>query len=105
MPDAWPQSRAASQNWLLVSLVLVKMQRAQEHVATVISPITKLVSSIVGSLYVDDTGLFVLREQIRSKQDLIEAAQSSITDWGEGLIASGGYCKSAKCWAYLLDYN
>lgn len=74
-------SCAASQNWLLVSSVLVRMQRARGHaVATVISPISKLMSTIVDSLYVDDTVLFVLQEQICSKHDLLVAAQSSITD-------------------------
>lgn len=98
-------SKAALQNWLLISSILVKMQRARGHVAKVITPITKVISTIVGSLYVDDTILFVLREDILTRGDLLNEAQAALTDWGGSLIASGGSCKSIKCWAYLVDYN
>lgn len=44
-------SRAAPPCWTLVSSVLVKLQRARGHLATVISPISKLISSVTGFLY------------------------------------------------------
>jgi hypothetical protein len=40
-----------------------------------------VVSSIVGFLYVDDTDLYILREEIVSAQDLLIAAQESTDDW------------------------
>lgn len=58
------------------------------HIAKVITPITKVISTIVGSLYVDNTILLVLKEDTLNKRDLLVEAQAALTDWGDGLIAS-----------------
>ena len=98
-------SRAAAQCWLIVCSVLVNMQRARGHVATVITPITKLISTLVGSMYVDDSDLFTLDASINTDEELWLRTQSSLTDWGHSLLASGGGCKAVKCWSYMINYD
>jgi hypothetical protein len=82
--------------------MLVEIQRAQGHIATVITPITRVVSSIVGFLYVDDTDLYILREEIVSAQDLLIAAQEATDDWCDGLFDTGGGAKPEKSFGHLF---
>jgi hypothetical protein len=95
-------SRAAPPCWTIISSMLVEIQRAQGHIATVITPITRVVSSIVGFLYVDDTDLYILREEIVSAQDLLIAAQEATDDWCDGLFDTGGGAKPEKSVGHLF---
>jgi hypothetical protein len=52
--------RGAPPCWSLMSSVLVKLQRAKGHVALVITPISLIISTIVGFLYNDDCDLYVI---------------------------------------------
>lgn len=82
--------------------MLVEIQRAQGHVATVVTPITRVVSSVVGFLYVDDTDLYILSEYITTADQLMTAAQSSTNDWCEGLFDTGGGAKPEKSFGHLF---
>ena len=97
--------RASPSSWLVVSSLLVKIHRARGHVATVMSPISKMISKIMGSLFVDDSDLLILDKAIQTPQDLLRAAQASLTDWGSHLMATGGGCKPEKCFGYLSCYS
>jgi hypothetical protein len=99
-------NRAAPPCWTLVSSILVRIQRAKGHVATVIAPIAKIMTRIVGLLYVDDTDLFVLdRIIVVTREQLQQRSQASLTDWGLALIGTGGGAKPEKSWGYLIDYS
>ena len=99
-------SRSAPPCWNMLSSLLVEIQRARGHVATVVSPITLINSKIVGSLYVDDTDLFVMDELwLLTKEMFLEELQSSLDHWVHRLIGGGGGCKPIKCWAYLIEYK
>jgi hypothetical protein len=95
-------SRAAPPCWTLVSSLLCEIQRAQGHVATVETPITRLVSTIIGFLYVDDTDLYILNHDITTSGDLLAAAQSATDDWCDGLFDTGGGAKAEKSFAHLF---
>jgi hypothetical protein len=97
--------RGAPPCWSLVSSLLVKIQRARGHIATVKTPISSIISTIVGFLYVDDCDLYVMNKLIFTNEDLELRAQESLTDWGRSLMASGGGCKPIKSWGYLLNYS
>ena len=90
---------------MIVSSLLVAIQQARGHVATVTTPISKIVTIIVGYLYVDDTGLYVMSREILSNDDHFQRAHASLDDWGWHLIDTGGGCKAAKSFDHLLNYG
>jgi len=98
-------SRAAPPCWTIVSSLLVAIQRARGHVATVVTPISKLITIIVGYLYVDDTDLYVMSTEILCNDDLFRTAQAALDNWGWHLIDTGGGCKAAKSFGHLLNYG
>ena len=97
--------RAAPPCWEVISSLLVKIQRSRGHVARIMSPISKLVSDIIGALYVDDSDLYTLSRLLQTPRQLVTAAQQSLTDWGNHLLATGGGCKPEKCFAYMTCYS
>ena len=98
-------SRAAPPCWSCVSSILVMIQRAQGHLALVTTAISQMVTAIVGFLYVDDTDLYILNCLVRTNEELLQASQASLTDWGSHLMATGGQCKPEKCFGYLVNYS
>jgi hypothetical protein len=98
-------SRAAPPCWTIVSSLLVAIQRAQGHVATVVTPISKIITIIVGYLYVDDTDLYVMSREIFTNDELFMKAQAALDDWGWHLIDTGGGCKAVKSFGHLLNYG
>lgn len=64
-------SRAAPPCWTVISSMLVEIQHAQGHVAIVITPIMRVVLTVVDFLYVDDTYLYVLSGYITTAEQLI----------------------------------
>jgi hypothetical protein len=88
-----------------VSSLLVAIQQARGQVATVMTPISKIIIIIVGCLCVDDTDLYVMSREIFSNDDLFLKAQASLDDWGWHLIDTGGGCKAAKSSGHFLNYG
>lgn len=87
---------------MLVSSLLVAIQRARGHVATVITPITQIITAIVGFLYVDDTSLYPKQAY---KDKCGREAQDLTDDSGWHLIDTGGGCKAIKSSGHLLNYG
>lgn len=98
-------SRAAPPCWTIVSSLLVAIQRARGHVATVTTPISRIITIIVGYLYVDDTDLYVMSREVFTNDELFAKAQAALDDWGWHLIDTGGGCKAAKSFGHLLNYG
>lgn len=98
-------NRAASHCWSIVSALLVRIQRYRGHVAEIKSPISRLVSTIMGLLYVDDTDLFVLNPDIITIDCLWNRTQVGLTSWGKLLHSTGGGAKPDKSWGYLLAFD
>ena len=90
-------NRAASHCWSLISALLVRIQRKRGHTATLRCPITREVAYIIGLLYVDDTDLFILGDDIFTVRDQWHKTQRAINSWGDLLQQTGGGAKPAKC--------
>ena len=97
-------SKSAPACWTLLSSLLVMIQREEGFLATVKTPISNLITTIMGLLYVDDTDLYEL-DHLLSNQELLEKAQGALDCWGGSLLGGGGGCKPVKCFAYLLNYD
>ena len=69
-------------------------------------PISELKINISGVIYLDDTGIIHFR--MNKTEDVTDAhfhLQSSITNWGKLLIATGGSLKPAKFFFHLLSFT
>ena len=68
-------------------------------------PITSLVIYTMGCLYVDDTDLYICKDDLTSGDEVWDETQDAVKLWCELLIATGGAVKAAKSFWYLVDYE
>jgi hypothetical protein len=59
----------------------------------------------MGSLFVDDTDIYMWREHITDPPELWAQTQTKMAQWSNLLNATGGVLKPEKCFWYLLDYT
>jgi len=76
--------------WLAVSLVLMNMVRHHGSSATFTTPISKLSTSLIGLIYVDDCDLFAINSDSSWPQMVVDSLQQNINLWQGGLIVTGG---------------
>ena len=79
--------------WLMLRSVLVMVHKNLGYGRKVKSPMTLVLLSIMGVLFVGDTDLFIMYENIKLGQEIWEEAQRPLTVWGKLLIATGGMLK------------
>ena len=73
--------------------------------STILSPLSGTLIHFLGELYVDDTDLIVFQPTYYDTSDLWDDLQSSVMDWGDLLLATGGALNPSKCLWYLVDYE
>ena len=97
---------AAPAGWAIVSVVILNAHREKGHQATFRCPITRREGTLSAILFVDDTDILHLNmTRLEILEETHEALQSSVTSWGEKLIATGGALKPSKCFYYLVDFE
>ena len=57
--------------WLLISIYLVLLMKDEGHVSNIWSPLSGIVLTLVGFLFVDDTDLVVMGERMKKRQQYI----------------------------------
>ncbi len=97
-------NRAASPSWIQLSAVLVNVFKQLNLDALIQDPITAEVIHSMGTLFVDYTDLYTLRENIFDPGNVWCQAQLELERWSCLLNATGGALKRDKCFWYLLDY-
>jgi hypothetical protein len=98
-------NRAAPPLWIQLSVVLVNVFRQLELRALLLDPITLEMIHTMGALFVDDTDLYTLRDQLLNPGDLWRQTQVDLHQWSCLLNATGGALKPEKFFWYLLDYT
>ena len=93
-------NRATSHCWSILSALLVLIQRKRGHIATITTPISRIISTVMGLLYVDDTDLFIFDAAIEMPHELWLRSQAALSSWGTLLIGTGGAAKPDKSWSY-----
>jgi hypothetical protein len=73
--------------------------------ALIRDPITAVMIHSMGALFVDDTNLYTLKEDLLDPGELWCQAQLELEQWSCLLNATGGALKPEKCFWYLLDYK
>jgi hypothetical protein len=97
---------AAPAGWTVVSISILHAHKMQGHGASFLCPVSKKLKDLACILYVDDTDLLQLcQEEDDSTTTAHTALQSSITCWGNLLIATGGALKPQKCFYYVIGYK
>jgi len=59
----------------------------------------------MGTLFVDDTGLYTWKNGLLDPGELWVQTQLELTQWSTLLNATGGTLKPEKCFWYMLDYT
>ena len=96
---------AAPACWLMISSLLMHCYHRKGWGSSIISPMSRTLISFLGQIYVDDTDLIIMQPNYMCAEDLWEDLQSSVTGWGNLLLATGGALNPSKCSWYLTDYT
>ena len=59
----------------------------------------------LGTMFVDDTDLYVSLPKLRDSFSVYKEMQSSMLCWGNLLCSTGGALKPEKCYWYMVDYE
>ena len=90
--------------WLLISIYLVLLMKEEGHVSNIRSPMSGIVLTLVGFLFVDDTDLVVMGEKDEDETEVYSQLQQSINFWNGILRVSGGALKPEKCYWYFARF-
>jgi hypothetical protein len=96
---------AAPACWTMLSAVIMHCYTIQGFGSRIVSPISDAIIEFIGSMFVDDTTLHIMRPDLRSAIDLWREMQVSSYTWSDLLNSSGGALKPVKCFGYLVDYE
>ena len=80
------------------------MTREEGHVSNNISPMSGIVLTLVGFLFVDDTDLVVMGEIDEEKTEVYSRLQQSINFWNKILRVSVGALKPEKCYWHFVKF-
>jgi hypothetical protein len=97
---------ASPAGWAVISIVILNAHWRKEHGAKFVCPITKLLSHLSAILYVDDTDiLHINMEKDKSVAEVHASIQTSISNWGNLLIATNGALQPAKCFYSVIPFE
>lgn len=75
------------------------------HVSHVVSPISGVVLTLIGFLFVDNTNLIIMGTKDDSEMTVHTRLQSAIHYWNKILRVSGGALKLEKCYWYFARFR
>ena len=91
--------------WAVVSIVILSAHKKKGHGAKFVCPISNLSHHLSSVIFVDDTDLLHINmEADETVDEAHRAIQSSVTNWGNLLIVSGGALKPSKCFFSLISF-
>jgi len=97
---------AAPAGWAVISITILHAHKEKGHGGHFVCPISDLSGHLAAILYVDDTDILHLdMHQDQTVWEAHEALQSSVTNWGKLLLATGGAFKPAKCFYHLIAFK
>ena len=76
-----------------------------DYGAAMMDPVTRLLIHSIGCIFVDNTDLYIWKDDLKTGREVCEQTQEDITLWGELLITMGGAVKVGKSFWYLVDYE
>ncbi len=98
-------NRAAPPSWTQLRAIMVTVFKQLNLGTKIKDPILDTMIYSMGALFVDNTNMYLWREEILDPGELWAQIQIEIEHWSCLLNATGGALKPEKCWWYLLDYT
>jgi hypothetical protein len=98
-------NRAAPPSWTQLSTIMVTVFKQLDLGAKIKDPMLDTLIHLMGALFVNNTDMYMWREDILDPGELWVQTQIKIEHWSCLLNATGGALKPKKCWWYLLDYT
>jgi hypothetical protein len=83
---------------------MMSVYRRGNHVSTLVLPITGDVIEFMGEIYVDDTDLLTILQDVFDSDEVLRTAQKNLDKWTELLMATGGALNPDKCYWYMVSY-
>ena len=96
---------AAPACWLMLSSLMMSVYRQGGHVSTLASPIGGTPIEFMGEIFVDDTDLLTMLQDVFSVSEILPIAQANLDKWASLLIATGGALNPSKCYWYMISYR
>jgi hypothetical protein len=97
---------ASLAGWAVISIIILNAHGKKGHGEKIVCPITKLTSHLSAILYVDNTDLLHINlEEDESVATVHESIQSSIVNWGNLLIVTGGALQPENCFYLIISFK
>jgi hypothetical protein len=77
---------------------MMSVYRRGNHVSTLVLPITGDVIEFMGEIYVDNTDLLTILQDVFDSDEVLQTAQKNLDKRAELLIATGGALNPDKCY-------
>jgi hypothetical protein len=97
-------SKAAPASWIQLSSVIVNVYKSMGFGARIRDPVNGSESHTIGCLFVDDTDLYCLDENLSTIPQIAATASIQTSWWARLLNSTGGAIKGPKSFWYLLYY-
>ena len=98
-------SKAAPASWIQLSSVIVNVYKSMGFGARIIDPVNGSASHTIGCLFVDDTDLYCMDENLSTIPQIAATASIQTSWWARLLNSTGGAIKGPKSFWYLLYYS
>jgi hypothetical protein len=96
---------AAPACWLVLSSLMMRVYRKGEHVSTMALPVSGTPIKFMGEIFVDNTDLLTMLQDVFSVTEILPIAQANLDKWASLLIATGGALNPSKCYWYMISYK
>ncbi len=88
----------------MLSSLMMSVYRKENHVSTLVLPISGEAINFMREIYVDDTDLLTILLDDLDSDAVLLAAQNNLNKWAKLLIATGGMLNPDKCYWYMVSY-
>jgi hypothetical protein len=75
------------------------------HVSTMASPVSGTPIKFMGKIFVDNTDLLTMLQDVFSVTEILPIAQANLDKWASLLIATGSALNPSKCYWYMISHK
>ncbi len=84
---------------------MMRVYRKGGHVSTMASPVSGKPIEFMGKIFVDDTDLLTMLQDVFSVAEILPIAQANLDKWASLLIATGSVLNPSKCYWYMISHK
>ena len=95
----------APAGWTMIAAVLMHCYEREGFGAHITSPISKVLTKFMGTIFVYDTDLNIMGPHWQDARAVYQEMQESIHMWGDLICCIGGALNPENSFSYLVDYE